>query len=308
MSVELVSTPNPHFVPGYTGFCPQNRYRIGDTYGTTTHKMLLDPTISHAEKLIISDNTTEDHEVTRPSERDIDIVNARVLQGDPIYMHPIVPGYEGFVPRVNEMIGQRFSVQATEGVAEFEQLQKRDLTALNQLEKLGLMQDGKWNPRTVEDRQITSSEFKLPLLQVRPECAGMVRNLPVDEPSLRPSNHSSSPFFMDNSDENKYLKTGFTGAVPFGYASFGKTHQVMTNSALSDFTTNYRKRLSTEWAPVSISRPDPPLLIQPSEIYHRHIGQIPNYGGHIPGAIFRFGKTYGNDSRDAKRWLRGDFS
>lgn len=23
---------------------------------------------------------------------------------------------------------------------------------------------------------------------------------------------------------------------------------------------------------------------------------------------FRFGKTYGNDTRDAKRWLRGDFS
>ncbi|XP_030763013.1 UPF0605 protein CG18335 [Sitophilus oryzae] len=99
----------------------------------------------------------------------------------------------------------------------------------------------------------------------------------------------------------------FTGHLPFGYAAFGKTNEAMTNSALCDFTSNYRKRLSNEWAPVEIDRPDPPVLVQPSEIYHRHIGQLPNYGGHIPGAIFRYGKTYGNDSRDAKRWLRGDF-
>lgn len=24
--------------------------------------------------------------------------------------------------------------------------------------------------------------------------------------------------------------------------------------------------------------------------------------------VHRYGKTYGNDTRDAKRWLRGDFS
>lgn len=62
----------------------------------------------------------------------------------------------------------------------------------------------------------------------------------------------------------------------------------MTNSALCDFTSNYRKRLSTEWAPVSVSRPDPPLLVQPAEIYLKHVGQLPNYAGHIPGQIFRY--------------------
>lgn len=84
------------------------------------------------------------------------------------------------------------------------------------------------------------------------------------------------------------LGVGFAGHVPFGYAAFGKTNEAMTNSTLCDFTSNYRKRLSTEWAPVTISRADPPLLIKPTEIYHKHIGQLPNYGGHIPGAIFRW--------------------
>ncbi|OWR41765.1 Elongator complex protein 3, partial [Danaus plexippus plexippus] len=54
--------------------------------------------------------------------------------------------------------------------------------------------------------------------------------------------------------------------------------------------------------------PDPPLSINPTEIYHKHVGMLPNYAGHVPGCVFRFGKTYGNDTRDAKRWLRGDFT
>ncbi|KAJ2946651.1 hypothetical protein O0L34_g12708 [Tuta absoluta] len=53
--------------------------------------------------------------------------------------------------------------------------------------------------------------------------------------------------------------------------------------------------------------PDPPLSINPTEIYHKHVGMLPNYAGHVPGHMFRFGMTYGNDTRDAKRWLRGDF-
>lgn len=52
------------------------------------------------------------------------------------------------------------------------------------------------------------SEFKLPLLAVRPECAGVLRNLPVDEPPLTPPIRSTSPYFMDNADPEKYLTTG----------------------------------------------------------------------------------------------------
>ncbi|KAF9795582.1 hypothetical protein SFRURICE_004954 [Spodoptera frugiperda] len=59
---------------------------------------------------------------------------------------------------------------------------------------------------------------------------------------------------------------------------------------------------------VKMLLPDPPLSINPTEIYHKHVGMLPNYAGHVPGCMFRFGKTYGNDTRDAKRWLRGDFT
>nr|CAI5839729.1 unnamed protein product [Callosobruchus analis] len=304
--MELVSSPNPHFIPGYTGFCPQYKYRIGDTFGTTTHKVLLDPTVHHAEKLVLSDRSGDDFQSFRPATREIDIVNER--HGDTIYRHPMVPGYEGFVPKEHGKFGQRYTVQATEALADFEKAQLADHLAQNQITKIGYLQDNKWDPKTLEDKELAQSQFKLPLLEVRPECGGVLRNLPVTEPPITPPHQAQSPYFSDLSDPEKYLKSGFTGHVPFGYASFGQTNEAMTNSALCDFTSNYRKRLSNEWAPVMIDRPDPPVLIQPSEIYHKHIGQLPNYGGHIPGAIFRYGKTYGNDSRDAKRWLRGDFS
>ncbi|XP_017769917.1 PREDICTED: protein FAM166B [Nicrophorus vespilloides] len=77
---------------------------------------------------------------------------------------------------------------------------------------------------------------------------------------------------------------------------------------LTGFTADNRSRLGTEWTPLNFVAADPPLIIQPSTIYYRHIGQVPNYSGHIPGEIFRFGRTYGNDTKDAKRWLRGDYT
>lgn len=102
---------------------------------------------------------------------------------------------------------------------------------------------------------------------------------------------------------------GHAGHKPFAWPLFGKDHKRITNDALCDFSNNFNHHKSTEWAPivntgVGSSKPSGPC----HKIYHRNIGLIPNYGGHIPGALFRFGQTYGTDSRDAKRWLRGDFS
>lgn len=83
----------------------------------------------------------------------------------------------------------------------------------------------------------------------------------------------------------------------------------MTNDALCDFTNNFNHHKSTEWSPiintgVGASVPSAPC----HKIYHRNIGLIPNYGGHVPGAMFRIGQTYGSDSRDAKRCLSGNLS
>lgn len=59
------------------------------------------------------------------------------------------------------------------------------------------------------------SQFKFPLLEVRPECAGMMRSLPVTEAPLAPPRHSNSPYFMDNIDPEKYFKQGFLPYLHF---------------------------------------------------------------------------------------------
>lgn len=43
---------------------------------------------------------------------------------------------------------------------------------------------------------------------MRPECGGLLRNVPVTEPPLTPPTSSVSPYFSDNIDPEKYLKSG----------------------------------------------------------------------------------------------------
>ncbi|XP_011304491.1 UPF0605 protein CG18335 [Fopius arisanus] len=307
-TVSLLTTPEPHFLPGYAGFCPQYRYRCGETYGNVTHKLLLDGTIDRSETMILSNRSADDYEVMRPPKDDLDIVTARTKRMDATYKYPIIPGYQGFMPNLNARLGQRYTVSATEGLADFERQQLKDRSALNQLKNVIAHQSGMAEPRSLSDRIMKKTEFKMPLMTVRPDWALMMRNLPVEEACHPPESHNPSPYFMDNTNDEKYFVNGYTGHIPHSHDHFGGSHKPMTNSALCEFTNNYRSRQSAEWAPVSISRPDPPLLIQPPEIYHKHVGMMPNYLGHIPGAAFRYGKTYGSDTRDAKRWLRGDFT
>jgi len=107
---------------------------------------------------------------------------------------------------------------------------------------------------------------------------------------------------------HNFIYTGYAGYVPFGHNKVGQNHQKTMNLSLCDFTSNYQHQQSTEWAPVFVPRPQPPLLIQSIQIYHKHVGLIPNYQGHVPGIQFCSGKTYSTDTRDAKRWLRGDYT
>jgi len=303
---DLVTTPQPYYIPGYQGYCPQYKFKVGDTYGSQTHKLLLDPSIPHSGKLVLSDNTADFYNIGGPNKEALDVLNEREKKHNAVFKYPLVPGYNGFKPGAKNQLGQRFAVEAGEALAKFEKDQVRSRTKREQLEKEVALQSQKWDANT-EEKQMVKSDFKLPLLEVRPEACGVLRNIPVKEPQAEPQ-AGGSPYFMEVLDPNKKFMPGYTGHVPFGYSKYGQGYAPYTNSALCDFTSNYRRRQSTEWAPVTISRPDPPLLIAPTEIYPKHMGMLPNYSGHIPGIHYRSGKTFGNASRDAKRWLRGDFT
>ncbi|KAH0821984.1 hypothetical protein GEV33_000807 [Tenebrio molitor] len=109
------------------------------TSGTTIHKVVLDPTVHHAEKLVLSDRLVDDYQTVRPPHKDIDLVNAKCVTNDTIYKHPIISGCEE-----HNLMGQ-----ASEALAEFEKLQSTDKSALHELLRIGAVQDAKWYPNTL---------------------------------------------------------------------------------------------------------------------------------------------------------------
>jgi len=38
--------PDPYYIPGYCGYCPMQKYQLGETYGKTTANILTDPVVS----------------------------------------------------------------------------------------------------------------------------------------------------------------------------------------------------------------------------------------------------------------------
>ncbi|XP_032667816.1 UPF0605 protein CG18335-like [Odontomachus brunneus] len=321
--MELLTTPEPHLIPGYAGYCPQYRFRCGETFAKTTHKLLLDPAVNHADMLILSSRAVG--EVIRPLQRDIHVVNARAKKIVSLFVHPMLPGYEGFIPRLDTRCGQRFAVHATEQVAEFERQQSRYKETRDLLRRrIDAQRCGQGKQRDLKDHLVREKRrdyrnhtqavpllISLLLINVIDRGDSLIciniclsflsvlflrflrilflrdRQQSNEMQLSNGENYTWQSFIRENA--RRYAKHISQGNARFDTPPLG--------SALRDCTAIYREE-------VTISGPDPPILVQPSEIYHKHVGLIPNYLGHVPGAAFRYGKTFEADTRDAKRWLR----
>lgn len=123
------------------------------------------------------------------------------------------------MPNMNAQNGQRYTVLATEGLAEFERQQLRNKAVLNQLQKVIAVQSGRGEPRDLEERLVPESQFKLPMLYIRPDRVGIMRNLTLDEQYEKPRDHAPSPYFMDNVNPNKYFVSGELRAIAFSFLS-----------------------------------------------------------------------------------------
>lgn len=60
----------------------------------------------------------------------------------------------GFVPREHGKFGQRYSVQATEALSDFERQMNNNQANMNEIIKVGFLQENKWDPQTLEDKQV----------------------------------------------------------------------------------------------------------------------------------------------------------
>ncbi|XP_058464596.1 UPF0605 protein CG18335-like isoform X2 [Malaya genurostris] len=315
LNVGHISTPEPHYVPGYTGYCPQLMYRIGNTYSSLSHKLLLDPTVSHSEKLILSDRSTDDYHVHRPTLKEIDATGTIVPRHedmdsrDVTYQKSLMPGYEGFIPKTQNKFGRRYAVVTSEGLNEFERDCQQTRAQIKKLRHRTAQPISSISEFSYGDRmKFLKNDYRFPLEATRPDALGVSKEVPVENlpplPELPYSRHSP-PHFMENSSKEKFTILGYTGHKPFLWPRFGEPNITLTKKAFCDFTNSYEHRKSTEWVPIA---PAGTGTCQPSapihQIYMKNIGLVPSYMGHVPGALFRYGKTFGNDSRDAKKCLK----
>lgn len=327
----------PYRIPGYTGHVPGLHSVVGGTYGHDTHKLLysLQPYPNRQENLspfrpgrMTSQNSESQNYATSEGQNYAEISIGRRnglqdfdLQGT--YQKPDVHYYK---PQYKYRIGDTYATRA-------------DLTlvdpCINKEEKVVI------STRELDDTQVVRvAETLEERVQELPYIFRPIRHRPMVPgfdtymDALRGargqrfefSDHTPAQkklqqqLVLQKGDVRKPLRSidespsqnverslsqPSNGTVPYGYEKYGE-RQKYTNSALYDFTSNYRRRQSTEWAPAGISRPDPPVFDIPGEIYSQHTGLLPGYSAHVPGAMFRSGKTFTDDSRDAKRALRGD--
>lgn len=82
------------------------------------------------------------------------------------------------------------------------------------------------------------------------------------------------------------LYKGYATHIPHDYTYLETSIVPSSDDVLNSFA-NCRKREGIKYRVITNVYTDPPLLVQSTEIYHKNIGMIPNYGGHIPGAMFR---------------------
>ncbi|KAK9498699.1 hypothetical protein O3M35_003275 [Rhynocoris fuscipes] len=308
-----LSPKQPYYLTGYTGHCPEMAQRFGSSYSALSHKILLDPLVRHSHKLVLSDTEVADYMINEGKEgrksKDKSECDRKDFGYQDKYEFPIPPGYKGHLPGTFDTLGDSKTVKAEETIPKLKEQVHREKQVQREIEKIRDIRYGKRKVKDMDDKMLLKDEFSLPLIEVRPEFCSILRNVFKDEqPRPIPNTTKRLPYFMEALEDGKSFIAGYTGHVPFGFAQLGSSYGPASNCALKSFSYEYNSLKSTEWAPVGTLREEPASTAIPHKIYSEKYGLIPNYEGFVPGFQFKVGKTYGEATRDAKRWIRANFS
>ncbi|XP_048028742.1 protein FAM166B-like isoform X2 [Megalobrama amblycephala] len=120
---KVLVTPDPQYIPGYAGYCPQLKYHVGQTYGQLTAKLLSSPEVSHSQRLVL-------HTGCLPSiEKDTETHDEiwRSWNGSSSNLETMIPGYTGFVPLRQNYFCKTYAETCRDALSEFKQEQKKRL-------------------------------------------------------------------------------------------------------------------------------------------------------------------------------------
>ncbi|XP_053304623.1 protein FAM166B [Spea bombifrons] len=284
----ILMTPDPHYIPGYSGFCPQYKYNLGRTYGKLTSQLLTCPDIHHSGQLVLQSCPFPPPRINRdlpetPTRR------RRLRSGDQKLNWSMIPGYTGFIPKSQNFFSKTYTETSKDALGDFQKDQQRQEAQRQEQTLATKLQNGQQQPQTEREKQLLRSKYRTPLPALSKEPALYCSQTPFES--------QMSPYYMDEENPNKYFISGYMGYVPRSRFLIGTGYPVTTNRAMVEFERMNSKK---DIRPSASQEPQKNGL-QPdqSHIYLEELGLLPRYTGYVPGYKFQFGHTYGQLTQDA---------
>ncbi|XP_076614800.1 ciliary microtubule inner protein 2B [Chaetodon auriga] len=260
-------TPEPHYIPGYTGYCPQLKFSMGKSYGKLTAEQLTSPQVKHSSRLVL-------HTGRVPStESDADLTLRGIPDAD---LKKMTPGYTGCIPRSQNYFACTHTESCRKALSEF----YRERYAKIQRRSMDL-------PAVVNYTNQQCERPKPPLTAISDAV--------ITYKPLKSFPPTRKPYFMDDDDPHKYFISGFTGHVPKSRFIVGKGYPMTTNQALIQFGKQQRSDPESQ----DITGGKDSKITPIPKIYPSSRGVVPSFTGHIPGYRFMYGRTFGQLSKNA---------
>ncbi|XP_033850991.3 protein FAM166A-like [Acipenser ruthenus] len=260
--------PDPYYIPGYGGYCPQLLFQFGHTYGTTTFNLLTNPDVRHSDRSVlvplkIADCTGRLSNVTLPP-------LMKPKSGETIPPES--------VPLSQDPNGSRFSIKTPMARENFQNQRQEPLSSWNR-------PDPKRDHHRHETWEGAGTSF-------------FSRSAPL-HPAPHPPTWSSPgsdewdplPSARDKDTQRKVI-SGYTGFIPTVRWSLAKNYCSAVREAGSNEECNQYLLRNPGRAQEEKTR-------SPVKELYRRSGMLPRYTGFIPGVRYKHGLTFGQSSRES---------